>query len=141
MKTTPGNEGRAGLLAVVLLVTVFLTGGLVGAVLSGTAWAEEPMAPDTDGVPVGLAGLGLTQEQEDAMEAIMARHQPAVDSVVVASMRSIDSLVRTVDSEVRAVLTADQLAVYNEMITSQPRIRAVKRTMDSSGRVVEDTIR
>jgi hypothetical protein len=141
MKGTITSGRHAQILSGVLLLTVFLAGGMVGAVMSTVAMADEPATPEVVAPTPGLSELGLSTGQKEAIEAVMARYQPAVDSLVGAAIGDLNALVREIDSNVRSLLTAGQVQAYDEMLAKQPRIRAVRRTTDPSGSIVVDTIR
>lgn len=140
MSTSNAYSSKARLLSIVLLLAVFLTGGLVGAAMSSSAFAGVAPAMTEPDTPGGLAELGLSSDQRDEIDAIMARYQPTADSIASNSIARLQSLLDQVDADVRELLTPDQLTLYDEMLIAAPQIRAVRRTRGPSGEVVVDTI-
>ncbi|MEM7414327.1 MAG: hypothetical protein AAF389_02455 [Gemmatimonadota bacterium] len=138
---TPHSDRRAGLLSVLLLVTVFLAGALTGAAILETGFASpSAVNPEEDIVPRGLGDLGLTTEQRLAIDEILAENQPEADSIVQASISQIRVLMEDTDAQVRALLTSEQLERYEDVLAQQPRIRAVRRSVDPNGVTTVDTI-
>jgi len=129
---------RVRRLAALLLVMVFLAGGLAGAAaVDRVAPADSAIGTMAVGGTQGVELLGLSDGQRQTIEAILAIRQPTADSIIGAAIRELQALMQSAQVEVRAVLSAEQLRVYDSLVGSGPRIRAVRRTLGPSG----DTIR
>lgn len=142
MNARPDDPTRARLLSALLLALVFFAGSLAGA----AALDSRPALRTTQRIetPSGerLSGLEMSPDQRAAVEAILARHQPAIDAIVQASLRDLRAVMDSVNSEVRVVLTPDQMAALDSLMGEPLQIRAVRRTLSPTGAVLRtDTLR
>jgi len=138
----PNNSKRVQLLAAVLLLMVFLAGSLAGAATrdGGQSLATSQRISVSSGQD--LSALDLSQGQRTSLDEILARHQPAADSIVSVAMNDLRALMELVDAEVRTLLSPDQIEALDAMRSAGPRIRAVRRTLGPDGEVIDaDTVR
>ncbi len=118
---------KAGL----LLVLAALAGGAIGSALTvrtmdrhgfgrerrhGSEWYIELLQRE----------LALTPTQRDSVHAILRRHSGDLDSVRSALAARLDQMRDTIRAEVRAQLTAPQVARYTDVTA---RLDAERREM------------
>ena len=136
------DSKRVWMLSALLLLMVFLAGSLTGAAtLDGS---KNPGTAQRISVRAlqGLGALDLSPGQRASVDQIVTRHQPAVDSIIQATMNDLSSLIDSVHIEVRALLSPDQIAALDSMVAAGPRTRAVRQTLGPDGEVIDvDTIR
>lgn len=126
--TAPRSRGRA----IALLATVFVVGLLVGAGVAAVA----DIGPGSEHRERGRAGfvqhlterLDLTPAQQESVRTVLARHQPAMDSLWGRCRPRFDSLQTQIRAEIRAQLTPDQQSEFTEMTK---RFDAKRRRKDS----------
>jgi hypothetical protein len=128
---------RSRLTAAGLLLAVFALGALAGGV--GVSVTEHRghdagrSRNGRDGYVTWLTSeLSLTPGQQDSIRAIMARHEPAMDSMWRDLRPRFDSLRGVVREEIRAQLRPDQQGEYQEVI--ERRDRAYKERRANGGR-------
>lgn len=108
--------------AILLLVAVFVAGGLVGAAVWRAAeHRTEAREHRHDRGPQGYLDrltkrLHLTPAQRDSVRTILVRHQPGIDSLWRSTAARFDSLRTEVRSEIRSQLTPEQQQTYAEML-------------------------
>jgi len=115
--------------ATLLLVSVFLAGGLAGAATMAVVekqrhdeHAENP--PPRPGYAERLTTeLSLTSEQRQAVEEILRRHEPRMDSLWRAMRNSAEvaAVRQSIRSEIRSQLTTEQQERYAAMLERQGR--------------------
>jgi Spy/CpxP family protein refolding chaperone len=114
--------------ATLLLLAAFVAGGLVGgaAAMGGESPQHENKGNHRErpGYAERLTNeLGMTSEQRQAVEDILARYEPTMDSLMRAMRHSPEArAVRdAVRSEIRALLTPEQQERYADMLARQDR--------------------
>lgn len=114
--------------ASLLLVAAFLAGGLVGGAATMVADRQQhEQARNTRERP-GYAErltneLGLSSEQRRAVEEILARHEPTMDSLMRAMRHSPEARAvrESVRQEIRQLLTPEQQERYAASLERQDR--------------------
>lgn len=142
MTNQPHHPSRVRWLSAMLLAVVFFAGSLTGAAaLNGRLGSAAAQRISIDATQ-GLGALGLSAEQRAGVDRIMARHQPAVDSIVQTAMDDLRTRMESVHAEVRELLSPDQVLLLDSLLLEGPRVRAVRRTLGPDGSVLQtDTIR
>lgn len=115
--------------ATLLLVSVFLAGGLVGGATMRVVDQERHEGRDGNSTPrLGYVErltteLSLTSEQRQAVEEILRRHEPRTDSLWRAMRNSaeIEAVRQSIRSEIRSQLTTEQQERYAAMLERQGR--------------------
>ena len=100
----------------VLLIAVFLAGGLVGGVV---ARLRPPMMSGRDATGMirhMTEELDLTQVQQDSIKAVLERYRPAMDSAWAEVRPRIETVRARIRSDIAAQLTAEQRTKYEEMM-------------------------
>lgn len=118
---------RLHLWTAVVLLAVFLAGGVTGA---GLVWATRPRdprpagpRPRIDGLPGPLAELGLSPEQVAKARAVVESHRAELQAAVEESFPRVRAVQDRVDAELRALLTPEQAARFDEMRKRRPPLR------------------
>jgi Spy/CpxP family protein refolding chaperone len=107
---------RSRLGAALLLLATFVLGGLVGGAAS--TLADRRTHPGEHGRPRPSfvdrlsADLGLTTVQRDSIQAVLERHQPAMDSLWKIIRPEFQSERQNIRNEISALLTNEQQAKY-----------------------------
>jgi Spy/CpxP family protein refolding chaperone len=129
MISNSNTSGRARLIGIMLLVTTFLAGGFSGAALERRASAA-PAAPRPEAKaqpaerqeerPHGHRGrifdqLDLTTVQRAAIDSILQDGREKVDAYWKETEPGYRALVDATRAQVRAVMTAEQLAEYDRL--------------------------
>ena len=109
--------GRLRIQAILLLVVVFMIGGLSGAAVERARHARPPGPPHHgEGLPPPLHdALRLTAEQEAKVEEIMERSRPRVEAVIRETRPRVQSVMDSVHAEIRAVLTPEQQKTFDRL--------------------------
>jgi len=142
MMKRPDDSSRVWVLSTILLLAVFLAGSLTGAATFDGSQSLGAAQRISVGSPPGLSALDLSPGQRASLDEIVARHQPTADSIIQAAMADLTSLMDSMNVEVRAVLSPDQITVFDSIRAEAPRMRAVRRTLGPDGEVIDaDTIR
>lgn len=132
MKDAVESLGRVRVQGVLLLLIVFVAGGVAGALISRinptkdrrprTERFERP--PDGAGVPGEFPGffrdLELSDSQREQIRAIFHKLRPAIDSLMDESMPKIRALRDSADAEISTILTAEQREKFERL---SPRFR------------------
>ncbi|MGI9626430.1 MAG: hypothetical protein ACR2QM_06310 [Longimicrobiales bacterium] len=137
MRTRERTRIRMG--AVGLLVLVFAAGAVASASVSGGGTAT--VNTNTQGEPADLDEIGLTEEQKLAIDSLVAARQPQLDAIIGAALEEVQIVADSVNLEVRALLSADQIEAYERLRKGGSRMQAVRRTRTPSGELIVDTIR
>lgn len=98
--------GRLQARAVALLVAVFAAGVLAGVGLG------RLQRPHHHGPPRAMAlfeQLDLTPEQREKVDAAIQRHRGELDVIFSETRPRVHTIQKTIETEVRAVLTPEQL--------------------------------
>lgn len=100
---------RTRLLAGLVLLAVFLAGGLLGAAVEHWRSARFPGFPGgPPPMPFFMDALGLSDEQGRQIEAIMNRHHPQMETLMQEVFPRMKSLTDAMEAEINAVLTPQQ---------------------------------
>jgi len=115
--------------ASLLLVLVFLAGSLVGGAAMAVVEKQRLDGPDGNSTPRPgyvdrlTTELSLTSEQRQAVDEILRRHMPRVDSLWRAMRGSaeFEAVRLSIRSEIRSQLTTEQQERYAAMLERQGR--------------------
>jgi hypothetical protein len=94
------------LLTGLLILSVFVSGAMVGGGLLRLVGEPQPPGPGT--LPPPLSELGLSPEQEARARAILDSHRPQIEAVMNDARPKLRSIHERVEAEVRAFLTDEQ---------------------------------
>lgn len=132
-------------MAAAAFLATFIAGALAGAaggrMLGGGATPlGATLVTVSRQMPGALRGLGLSADQERAIQSVFDRHQPRSDSLLRTLMPAVRAITDTLDAEVRAILTPSQRAQLDRMRRPEPTFLLKHRgPFDSTERV--DTLR
>jgi hypothetical protein len=96
--------------AVLLLAATFVVGGLLGGALTRVSRRARPSY-----VERLAADLRLSDAQKDSVQAILDRHQPAMDSLWSLIRPQFQSERQNIRNEITALLTPAQQTRYGEL--------------------------
>jgi len=117
--------------AAVMLIAAFVLGGLVGG--AATMMADRRHGPRPSYVERLTADLGLTEAQRDSVQAVLDRHQPAMDSLWEQIRPQFQSERQNIRNAISGLLTAEQQAKYTEL-QRQDSLRRAERDRSRNGR-------
>lgn len=122
--------------AVLLLVGTFVVGALLGGVV--TTLADRPAhkrqrPPRPSYVERLAADLSLSAAQRESVQAVLDRHQPAMDSLWMRVRPLFQSERQAVRNEISLHLNPEQQARYTEM-QRQDSIRRAESDRNRNGR-------
>ena len=118
--------------ATVLLVATFVLGGLIGGAFTSMAEKRSHKGPGPDVrrehrrpsyVDRLSEDLDLTIAQRESVQAVLDRHQPAMDSLWERFRPQFESERQGIRKEISTLLTAEQQAKYTGMIQRQDSLR------------------
>ncbi len=120
---------RSRLGATALLAAIFVLGAIAGGAV--TSWLDRRDSgpgPGDRGRRTYMERLeaevgALSAAQRDSIQAVLDRHQPAMDSIWAGMRPRIEAERQSMRQEIRAHLTDDQVRRYNEAIERQERRR------------------
>ncbi len=120
-------------LALSLLLVIFAAG--LGAGWGLARWSDAPRAQQGRPGPREqgqrrYARLGLSDEQQRAVQAIYDKHRPALDAILDETTPRVRAVHDQIDLEIRALLTPAQL----ERLERQDQRRAARRHGKGGGR-------
>lgn len=142
MNSSVRGPRRARTIAAALLLVVFSSGALGAAALSNLSRPEEALAVSVSAATEWMEALDLSKEQRDGIAAILTAKQPLADSIVRVAVQELRSVMTSVDTEVRGILSPAQLVAFDDLRGSKPHIQAVRRTVTPQGDTVQiDTVR
>lgn len=103
--------------AALLLIAVFVAGGVAGGALEATHLLGPRRIPrGPDGFVRHLSEeLTLTPSQQDSVRAILQRHQGQMDSVWAEMRPRFETLRQTIRSEIAAQLDGGQRQKYDDL--------------------------
>ena len=107
--------GRLRLQAILLLLVIFVIGGLSGAAIERARHAHPPGPPHGELPPPLRDQLHLTAEQDQQVRDIMQRGRPRVEAVIQATRPRVQAVTDSIRAEVRAVLTPEQQKIFDRM--------------------------
>ena len=121
--------------AIVVLLAVFLVGGMVGWLLEEVVedrdWPSFELEHDDDGgqgdhdpldddaEEVFLKRLGLSAEQSRAADRLLDEREDRLEAYWKGRIPEIEALVDSTRQEIRKLLTPDQQAAYDRWIEEQ----------------------
>jgi Spy/CpxP family protein refolding chaperone len=130
MTDTVESLGRIRLQGIMLLVLVFLAGGLSGAALMRvSARGPEPHGPPLMEGPPGMTPgrippvfdrLGLSDDQRVRIQAAFDGARPKSDSILGAALPAVRAIMDSLREEIRAILTEEQRKQFDEMERNRP---------------------
>jgi hypothetical protein len=121
--------------AILVLLAVFLVGGMVGWLLEEVVedrdWPSFELEQDDDGrqgdhdpldddaEEVFLKRLGLSTEQSRAADRLLDEREDRLEAYWKGRIPEIETLVHSTRQEIRKLLTPDQQAAYDRWIEEQ----------------------
>lgn len=123
------TRSRSG--AALLLLGAFVMGGLIGGAL--TAMADHRAHKRPSYVDRLASDLTLSGAQRDSVQAILERHQPAMDSLWQAIRPQFQSERQLIRNEISAQLSAEQRAKYAQL-QRQDSLRRAEMDRSRNGR-------
>ncbi|HEV8599996.1 MAG TPA: periplasmic heavy metal sensor [Gemmatimonadales bacterium] len=128
---------RSRLGAVLLLLATFLLGGLLGGAATTLAdhrahkrHADRPRPGYVDRL---AADLSLSEAQRDSIQAVLDRHQPAMDSLWQLIRPQFQSERQVIRNEITLLLTPEQQTKYREL-QRQDSLRRAELDRGRNGR-------
>ncbi len=124
------TASRSG--AAVLLIATFVLGGLVGGAFTSLAEKRSHRDNGQEGrkdhrrpsyIDRLTEDLDLTSAQRESVQAVLDRHQPAMDSLWDRFRPQFDSERLSIRKEISTLLTAGQQARYTSLIQRQDSLR------------------
>ena len=127
---------RPRLAPLALLLATFVLGGLVGGAV--TTMADRPAHrkahPRPSFVERLTADLTLTDSQGDSIQAVLDRHQPAMDSLWQKMRPQFEAERQTIRSEITALLTPEQQTKYAALVQRQDSLRRAGQDRNRNAR-------
>lgn len=120
------TRSRAG--AILLLAATFVVGGLLGGALTRMSHRSRP-----NYVERLAADLSLSDAQKDSVQAILDRHQPAMDSLWSLIRPQFTSERQNIRTEITSLLTPEQQTKYVEL-QRQDSLRRAELDRSRNGR-------
>lgn len=127
MKDAVESLGRVRVQGILLLVIVFVVGGVVGAMVdrANPFRDRRPRTFGMDKIPDGPGGepgdmpwffakLDLTEDQRTQIHAIFETHRPVIDSLMSETMPRIRALRDSAEAQISAILTPEQRAKFEK---------------------------
>ena len=124
MKDTVESLGRVRVQGIILLIIVFVAGGVAGALIDRANPLKDRRPqklrvynpnPTPYEFPGFFRDLDLTDEQRVQIRAIFEKHRPAIDSLLGEAMPKIRALRDSADTEIQAILTPEQRERFEKM--------------------------
>lgn len=125
------TRSRTG--AAVMLIATFVLGGLVGGAATTMADRRHGPRPRPSYVERLTTDLGLTEAQRDSVQAVLDRHQPAMDSLWEQIRPQFQSERQAIRNAINGLLTPEQQAKYSEL-QRQDSLRRGERERSRNGR-------
>src|SRR3972149_10077754 len=112
---------RSRLGAMLLLIAAFVLGGLLGGAITSVAARRAHEKSHPQGPRPGYAerlsqDLDLTADQRERIQAVLDRHQPAMDSLWAQMRPQFESERQVIRQEIVALLTPEQQAKDAAMV-------------------------
>ena len=129
---------RSRLGAAFLLLATFVLGGLVGGAATSLADRKSHSPGHGDHPRPGFvdrlqSDLNLTPAQRDSVQAVLDRHQPAMDSLWQIIRPQVQSERQAIRNAISALLTPEQQAKYLEL-QRQDSLRRAEAERSRNGR-------
>lgn len=116
MKGSLESLGRLRLQALLMLLVVFVIGGLTGAAIERSRRPGPPGPSPRAGLsPEMRAELDLTPDQGRRIDQILASNRPRTDAVLGRFLPQLRALTDSIRVEVRDVLTPPQQEIFDRM--------------------------
>lgn len=123
---------RSRAMAVLLLLAVFLAGGVAGWVLGSRAHMPRPGGRGPDAMTAFLTHrLDLSDTQRDSVRAIFARYDPEIRSLLNAVRPRMDSVRAALHAEIDAQLTPAQREQHARLLAELEHHRQQRGRGDS----------
>lgn len=123
---------RSKTMAVLLLLAVFLAGGVAGWALGSHAHMPRPGGRGPDAMTGFLARrLDLSDSQRDSVRAIFARYDPEIRSLLNAVRPRMDSVRAALHAEIDAQLTPTQREQHARLLAELEHHRQGRARGDS----------
>lgn len=128
------TRSRTG--AALMLIAAFVLGGLVGG--AATMMADRKThsgkhAPRPTYVERLTADLSLSEAERDSIQAVLDRHQPAMDSLWEQIRPQFQSERQAIRNAISGLLNPEQRAKYTEL-QRQDSLRRAERDRSRNGR-------
>jgi hypothetical protein len=128
---------RSRLGAAALLIATFVLGGLIGGAATSMAdrraHAGHGDRPRPSFVDRLASDLALSAAQRDSVQAVLDRHQPAMDSLWERIRPQFQSERQGIRNEINALLTPEQQAKYAALIQRQDSLRKAQGDRSRNG--------
>jgi hypothetical protein len=102
--------------AALVILAIFLAGGVAGAGVSRALPAAEPDALP----PFPAREIGLDPQQAGRVKAILEKHKPRMDALMDEFVPRVRAIAEDVEREIDGVLTPEQRARLEEYRRGQP---------------------
>jgi hypothetical protein len=122
------TRSRTG--AALMLIAAFVLGGLVGGAATLADRGRHAKRPSY--VERLTAELALSAAQQDSIQTLLVRHQPAMDSLWEMFRPQFQSERQAIRNAISALLTAEQQAKY-AALQRQDSIRRAERDRSRNG--------
>jgi len=123
------TRSRSG--AALLLLGTFVMGALIGGAL--TAMADHRAHKRPSYVDRLATDLTLSDTQRDSVQAVLERHQPAMDSLWQLIRPQFQSERQLIRNEISALLSPEQQAKYTQL-QRQDSVRRAEMDRSRNGR-------
>ncbi len=125
--------------ATALLLATFVIGGLVGGAATTMVDHRAHGARGGSRGPSGFVArladqLSLTPAQRDSIQAVLDRHQPAMDSLWNLIKPQFDNERQGIRREIGGLLTPEQQAKYAAMIQRLDSVHKAQEDRSRNGR-------
>jgi len=128
---------RSRLGAAALLIATFVLGGLIGGAATTMAdrraHAGRGDHPRPGFVDRLASDLTLSAAQRESVQAVLDRHQPAMDSLWERIRPQFQSERQGIRTEINALLNPEQQAKYAALIQRQDSLRNAQRDRSRNG--------
>ena len=125
---------RARFAPFMLLVATFVLGAFVGGAATTLADRSSHRHQRPSFVERLSADLALSDTQRDSIQAVLDRHQPAMDSLWQKMRPQFEAERQTIRSEITALLTPEQQTKYAALIQRQDSLRRAGPDRNRNGR-------
>jgi Spy/CpxP family protein refolding chaperone len=134
------SGSRARTLGIILLGLIFAAGIAAGVAADRVLGAGQVLRVKLETPDAGvLDRLGLTPEQRERAEAIMARRAPRTEAMMLEVGERLQLIADSVDAEFRAVLTPEQ-RIRLDSLRSGQRLLLKRKVTRPDGSIATDTV-
>jgi len=124
---------RSRLAPVMLLVAAFALGAFVGGAATSLADRSHRHARGPSFIERLSKDLSLTTAQRDSVQAVLDRHQPAMDSLWQRMRPEFESERQLIRTDINALLTPEQQAKYAALIQRLDSLRRAGQDRNRNG--------